>query len=84
MQKQNLIKMSTSVRRDRSTDNVSLFFLKIIKKEAKRRFFISFAARKNGHKFPNDYEERTHLIYKYPAKYTAEYTVFEQCYEFDI
>jgi hypothetical protein len=48
MQKQNLIKMSTSVKRDRSTDTVSLSFLKIIKKEAKRRFLFLLQPERTG------------------------------------
>lgn len=45
-------------------------------------FFVN-EARKSGHKFPES-EEQKHLIYKYPVKYTANYTVFEQCYEFPL
>lgn len=45
-------------------------------------FFVN-EARKSGHKFPAS-EEEEYMIYKHPVKYTANYTVFEQCYEFPL
>jgi hypothetical protein len=41
------------------------------------------AARKNRHQFPAQ-EEARRLIYSYRAQYTADYTEFQQRYEFPV